>query len=141
MQAKWEHFVQMQIYMGKNNLLWSLYCAVSKNTDDLHMELIQYDPTQYQRYLDRSVMIIDATEPPPRINSSPGFYKCKFCDQQQVCHMPKVLPARNCRTCSNSRIADGGKWLCKHIGKLCELSQAEQLAGCDFYEMNPVIKK
>jgi len=137
--AKWEHFIQMQIYMGKNDLKWGLYCAVNKNTDALHMEIIEFDPTQYQRYLDRSAMIIDSHEPPPRISNTPGFYKCKFCDHQQLCHL-KQLPEHNCRTCVNSRIGDDGKWFCKHISKLSELTQAEQLAGCKFYEMNAIIK-
>lgn len=142
MQAKWEHFVQMQIYMGKNNLLWSLYGAVCKNTDELHMELIQFDPTQYQRYLDRSVMVIDATEPPPRINNSPGFYKCKFCPENNQCHkVGKYEIHRNCRTCEHSRVADEGKWVCRHPGKLQTLTQEEQLAACEFYKLNPVISK
>jgi hypothetical protein len=137
--SKWEHFIQMQVYMGKNDLKWALYCATNKNTDAIHMEVVQFDATQYQLYLDRSVMVVDATEPPPRISNSPGFYKCKYCDHQLLCHL-KNLPEKNCRTCRNSKVADNAKWICKHISKLSEITQAEQLVGCNFYEMNPVIK-
>ena len=144
MAAKWEHFIQMQIYMGKNNLTWALYGAVSKNTDELHLEIIQFDPIHYQKYLDRSAMVIDAVVPPPRISNTPGFFKCKFCDYTQLCHL-KELPARNCRTCISSRVENEGKWSCTHpiafkVGDSEILTPEEQRADCDFWEMNPVIK-
>jgi hypothetical protein len=144
MAAKWEHFIQMQIYMGKNNLNWALYGAVNKNTDALHMEIIQFDPIHYQKYLDRSIMIVDSTVPPPRIGTTPGFFKCKFCDHIKLCHLD-MLPVKNCRTCVSSRVEDDGKWSCVHpiaskAGSSEFLTSEEQRAECDFWEMNPVIK-
>lgn len=142
--AKWEHFIQMQIYMGKNNLSFGLYCAVNKNTDALHMEIVQFDSVQYQKYLDRSAMIIDAITPPPKISNVPGFYKCKFCDHVEICHLPlsavKHLVQTNCRTCIYSRVADEGKWTCVHTSKLRILTPSEQREGCKFYELNLAIK-
>jgi hypothetical protein len=131
MAAKWEHFVQMQIYMGKNNLPWALYAAVNKNDDALHLELVQFDPAQYQRYLDRSAMIIDNQDPPPKINESPGWFKCKFCDYRNVCHGGEA-PARNCRTCMWSRPIDGGEWVCESedTTPLYTLSPEKQREGC-----------
>jgi len=64
--AKPEHVTQMNIYMGKNNLAYAFYMAENKNTSELHAEIIPFDPIQYQRYLDRSAMIIDSVIPPPR---------------------------------------------------------------------------
>jgi hypothetical protein len=150
LEAKWEHFIQMQIYMGKNNLTHALYCAVNKNTDELHMEIVQFDPVQYQRYIDRSVMIIDVVEPPPKIATTPGFFKCKFCDYINICHL-KELPAKNCRTCVHSSVEDEGEWSCKNWEIICEaeaqgwedpiiLTPELQRAGCERYEMNPAIK-
>lgn len=139
-KAKWEHFVQMQIYMGKNGLRWALYCAVNKNDDTIHMELVQFDPTQYQRYLDRSVMIIEAKEPPPKINQSPGWFKCKFCDQKGVCH-GSDKPAMNCRTCAYISVRDGGQWECTNPVCPGILSPEDQRKGCSHYEMNEAIKK
>jgi hypothetical protein len=142
--AKPEHVTQMNIYMGKNSLTWAFYMAVNKNTDELHAELIPFDPTQYQRYLDRSAMIIDSATPPPRISNTPGFFKCKFCSHIKLCHLD-MLPVKNCRTCISSRILDEGKWACVHpVAKLAGdseiLTPEEQRAECDFWEMNPVIK-
>jgi hypothetical protein len=144
--AKWEHFVQMQVYMGKNSLNWGLYCAISKNTDELHMELIQFDPTQYQRYLDRSAMIIDSIEPPPKINNSPGWFGCRLCDHKSVCHSGEI-PAENCRTCVHSRVGDEGLWFCMEptadaaFGDNPEITPEDQRLGCEQYEANPVFKK
>ncbi len=139
MSAKWEHFIQMTIYMGKNNIHWGLYCAVNKNTDEIHMELVQFDPMQYQRYLDRSVATIEALTPPPKLNESPGWFGCKFCDHKPVCH-GKDSPAVNCRTCKYSGVLPEGKWQC--LNEVCPgiLTPEMQRQGCSHYEPNPAFK-
>ena len=139
--AKFEHYVQMTIYMGKNNLQWALYMAVNKNTDELYLEVIQFSSDTYQRYLDRSVMIIDSTVPPPRIATTPGFYKCKFCDYQQLCHLNE-LPVKNCRTIVHSIDLDDGEWGCSNYlkGTTPYLDGDQQRAACPAWEMNPAIK-
>lgn len=139
LKAKWEHFIQMQLYMGKNGLGWAAYCATNKDTDAIHIELVQFDPLQYQRYLDRAGMIIQATSPPPKINESPGWFKCKFCDQKEACHNGAAL-AINCRTCHWSRPGDNGEWLCMEptadaaFGDNVPLSKKTQRVGCEAYE-------
>lgn len=145
MSSKWEHFIQQQIYMGKNGLYWSLYMATNKNDDTLYAELIRFDPIIYAKYLDRSVRLIDATIIPRRINESPSWYKCKFCDHNQVCHDPKIFPARNCRTCLHSRVEDNGEWVCTNplatVVWIDEpLTPSQQRLGCDRYEMNAELK-
>lgn len=137
MSSKWEHFVQMQQYMGKQGLKFSLYMATNKNDDEIHAEIIQFDPGQYQRYEQRSIQIIEAREPPPKISETPGFWKCKFCDHAGVCHL-KTLPVKSCRSCINSTPIDGGWWSCNLKKTL--LDNADQLAACDNYQMNPSIK-
>ncbi len=137
LKAKWEHFDQMQIYMGKNSLEQALYCAVNKNTDEIHFELVKFDATQYQRYLDRSAMIIDATEPPPKISSTPGWFMCKFCDHAEVCHHGEA-PVRTCRSCAHSQIEDDGGWRCAITGH--ELSPEDQRLGCSAYSIGPAYK-
>src|ERR1700720_1350337 len=58
MAAKWEHYVQVNIYMGKNNLRFALYMAVNKNTDEIHAEIVEFDQATYDRYISRSEQII-----------------------------------------------------------------------------------
>ena len=135
--AKWEHFVQMQTYMGKLKLPAALYMAVNKNDDDLYAEIVMFDQAVYERYQQRSVIVIDAVEAPKRINQSPGWFKCKFCDHKAVCH-GTALPERNCRTCVHVKVGDNKTWTCTAHGR--DLSEEDQLAGCPTYVMNPEMK-
>lgn len=148
--AKLEHYVQMQQYMGKYGLRWALYLAVNKNDDTIHGELVEFNSATYTRFLDRAGMIINQQEPPPRINNSPGWFKCKFCDHSPVCHGP-TLPERNCRTCAHSAPGEDGQWVCRspaQIGKAeaqcwedpIVIGKESQLLGCEDYELNPTIK-
>lgn len=145
MSAKWEHFIQMQQYMGHYQLPFALYGAVNKNTDELHLELIAFDQAQCTRYNDRSVSIIDARTPPAKINSSPGWYECKFCDHHAVCHSD-ATPAKNCRTCRHGVPVTDGRWVCIAPNGTEEratigISKSVQFTGCSIYEMLPAIKE
>lgn len=136
MAAKWEHFVQMQLYMGENKLNWALYMATNKNDDAIHAELVQFDPTQYQRYKDRSVTIIESVAPPPRISETPGWFKCKFCSSQDVCHkLPGYKVAKTCRSCTESEPIDDGKWFCRKLNTI--ISRELQRKACDLYNIKP----
>lgn len=137
MSAKWEHFVQMQQYMGYYRLNWALYMATNKNDDAIHAEIVAFDPALYERYRARSVTIIDARDPPARINASPGWYECKFCDHHPVCH-GDALPARNCRTCINSTAVPDGAWICSLND--AQLTKEQQFTGCNEYAQHPGIK-
>lgn len=133
-QSKWEHYVQMNVYARSNALPLSLYLAVNKNTDELYGELVPVDVEVADRYLARAQGIIDSAEPPDRINASPGWYQCKFCDHHKLCH-DFAFPEKNCRTCCHSTpIADKG-WHCTWheapISPLCE--------SCPSYVVNPSI--
>jgi ribosomal protein S27E len=137
MAAKWEHFVQMQQYMGHYKLNWALYLAANKNDDEIHGELIAFDAKQHQKYLDRSVMVIESKIPPPKINESASWFKCRFCDHSQVCH-GQALPVRTCRSCVNGVPIADGKWHCSL--ELVTLTEAMQLKVCPAYMMIPEIK-
>lgn len=145
--AKWEHFVQQQMYMAHYDLNWSLYMAVNKNTDALHAELVQFDPIIYGKYAKRAMFVIEAITPPKRINESPSWFGCKFCDHKEVCHKPEIPPARNCRTCLHSRVEDNGVWICtcpmydEPEGWTVQLTPTMQRQGCINYEMNTAFKE
>lgn len=138
--AKFEHLIQVQIYMGKNSLTHALYVAVNKNDDDLYAEIIPFDEEIYQRYLERSAAIIDAIEPPLRINESPGWYKCRFCNQAPVCQNGQA-PDRNCRTCRWSTPVEDGNWICDLEEKEYNIiGEATQLRACGHYDEHPGIR-
>lgn len=149
-KAKVEHYAQMQEYMGTYSLSWALYMACNKNDDALYCELVPFNQESYTRFAERAAMIIDAVEPPKRINNSPSWYQCKFCDHSPVCHGAKQ-PEVNCRTCKHSRVADDGFWECRNPEALekaeaqgwqdpIDLMLKDQLEGCELYEVDPNIK-
>lgn len=136
--AKWEHYIQMQLYMGKMALAFALYLAVNKNDDELYAEIVQFCEADYARYLQRAQQIIFQPLPPKRINESPSWFLCKFCDHLPVCH-GKVLADRTCRSCIYALPQpQKGEWACtaraarsaKYV-----LTVREQLAACGGYSM------
>lgn len=131
--SKFEHYVQMSTYMRKMGLTVGLYGAVNKNTDELYFELIALDTIIADQFLDRGRQLVFMPQPPKRINESPGWFGCTFCDHKKVCHL-KGEPERNCRTCFYSRPGEDGKWRCHNAGaEECVLTEDMQLAGCQAY--------
>ena len=138
MGSKWEHFIQMQIYMHKMGLPVALYMAVNKDTDELHLELVRYDAEVAKTALARAGTIIYANEPPERIGNSPGGFGCKFCDCNRLCHFGDVVPDRNCRTCSFARPGANGLWVCGL--RQLNLDDKAQRAACGSYQVNPKLQ-
>lgn len=139
--AKFEHYVQMQQYMGYQGLKAALYMAVNKNDDDLFAEIVHFDPAVFEQYKERAGRLIQLRTAPPRIHESPGWFKCKFCEHSPVCH-GDAQPERNCRTCKFSVPVSGGAWMCENpdAPPTFLLSKEKQLEGCPAYEVNPSIK-
>ena len=139
-EAKFEHYVQMQIYMRKMNLTAGLYVAVNKNTDDLYVEIVPADSIIGDMYLERGDKLVWAKTPPAKMNESPGFWKCRFCDHRALCHLGAV-PAMNCRTCQFADPVRGGEgvWHCSNEVCPGPISKETQVTGCSHYERSRVI--
>lgn len=134
--AKFEHYVQSQMYMRKMGLAVCLYVAVNKNNDAIYLELVPLDTATADQFLDRAEKLVYMNDPPKKLNESPGFWKCRFCDHRNVCHL-KAVPDRNCRTCAYSDPRPDGTWFCR----LRELTieKPVQLAGCEEYSRKKTI--
>lgn len=131
--CKPEHYIQMQLYMRKMGYSVALYVAVNKNTDDVYMELITLNSELADQYIERGEKLVWLDTPPKRINESPGFFKCRFCDDRPVCHL-RAMPAINCRTCQFSKPVANSAWVCnKHN---MELSKEKQQVGCPDWHKN-----
>ncbi len=149
LRAKWEHFCQMQEYMGEMSLLYGLYCAVNKNDDQLYFELVKYSQSQHEIGKARANRIVWSPVPSPRIAEQPSNFNCKWCHFQRLCHFGDVAPVKSCRTCKFSKpSADSiakGLWQCDHPiqddSPLCGnyLTEEEQRRGCQYYQVNPVL--
>lgn len=132
--AKFEHYVQMNIYMRKMGLPVALYGAVNKNDDDFYFEIVTLDTATADQFSDRARQIILLKEAPARISESPGWFACSWCDHKPVCHL-KAAPARNCRTCKHSEARDDGNWHCTLQGFEQVIPKELQLTGCSHYEV------
>ena len=120
-----KHYVQMQIYMRKNDLKWGLYLAVQKDDDELYAEIIFIDTVLADGYIARSGAIIYSTEAPERISTTAAWWECKFCDYKGICHGDDV-PEINCRTCIHSSPISNKRWHCSFHNLV--LSKEKQLS-------------
>lgn len=137
--AKFEHYVQMQLYMRKMGLAVALYLAVNKNDDELYGEIITLDIELADQFVARGETIVWMKQPPERISNTPGFFKCRYCDEQPVCQL-KAQPARNCRTCLFAAPAPNAEWHCSNPVCPGPVTKEIQLTGCSHYEMNEVYR-
>lgn len=133
--AKPEHYVQMNEYMHHFGLLYCLYMAVNKNTEELHAEIVMYDRVCAEKYLDVAKDLVFRMNAPKRIaGGNPGFFQCKhMCDETAVCY-EAIKPDVNCRTCMHCFAMPDGTWQCAPQAKT--LDKAAQLAGCSNYRLN-----
>jgi len=128
--AKHEHYVQMQIYMKKMKLRVAMYGAVNKDTDEYYFEIVYLDELTGDMYIENGKRLIFMRQPPQKINSSPGWHECKYCDYNRICHFG-IEPERNCRTCHFSQAMEDGTWNCNEPNGIGNpLSEDQQLAGC-----------
>ena len=138
--SKPEHYAQMQIYMGMSHeqtiplvgkpIDRAFYFSVNKNTDELYTERVMYDPIEYEKNKAKAKRIIFSDKPSPKISPDENFYICKMCNFKEICHSkePKILTAKNCRTCLHSTTYDDGTWRCEKFNKV--LGIVEQRQGC-----------
>lgn len=110
-KAKPVHWVQMQLGMGLSGLKRAAYIVQNKNTDELYMERIKYDPKAFETLLRKANAIIYAESPPERIGKDPSFFKCRFCNMSDFC-FGKEFPDVNCRTCAHGSPVEYGQWSC-----------------------------
>lgn len=101
-KEKPEHFAQMQIYMNFAKLKRAVYITVNKNTDQIYLERINFEPKVAEKYLNRAFRIITAKRIPDKLSDNPSHWECKYCTYYDICHQ-KGIPEKNCRTCEHSR--------------------------------------
>ena len=84
------YYAQVQLYMAYLELEQCLFTALNKDSSELYFELIPFDSETAQKYSDRAVQVIQASdnnEQMPCISSDPSFFKCKICGFRNVCRV------------------------------------------------------
>ena len=66
----------------------AVFTFVNADTMEIGVELVDFDPLECQRLIDRAVRVIQATdahEQLPRIAGEPDHFACRFCSYAQRC--------------------------------------------------------
>ena len=134
-KAKYQHFVQMQLYMKGTRLQRALYMAVNKNTDELYTEWLHYDSDIADKQLEKAKRIALSETMPPPISTDPSWYLCKFCSCHEFCHKTHLTQEVNCRTCAISTPLEDSTWRCEKYAATIPFEA--QRVGCDCHVLHP----
>jgi hypothetical protein len=140
-EAKPEHHIQMQMYLELMGLKYGMYCAVNKNTDELHFEIIEHNTYLANHFLERAETIIWSDSAPKREFKADSTV-CKYCDFSMLCHLGDTSSTDvNCRTCKWSYPSqhenEQSAWIC---GKYqCIIPKEKALDGCSKWEMRDLV--
>ena len=123
-ETKPVYWAQCQVGMHLAQLERCAFIAVNKNTDEIYMERIKYDPAEAMQLIAKAGEVIWSDKPPEKLSNDPSFFGCKFCDYHAVCHRGRP-PEVNCRTCAHATPEKGGDgaWSCakgKAFGEVCK---------------------
>lgn len=134
--VKFEHWCQMQVYMGWAGLDRAFYFAVCKETDELYAERVYIDPHTVDALRYKADRIVFANEPLHKITDNIDDFRCRYCDHKYTCHDTK-LPEVNCRTCCFSDPIDDGLWKCNKFKNV--IDPIAQRNGCDYHAFIPAL--
>jgi hypothetical protein len=133
-KSKFQHFVQMQVYMHGEGIDRALYVAINKNDDTIYTERVRYKKTIAEKYIEKGKRISLTQSSPLKISEDKTFYKCKWCDAKDVCHN-KLTTEVNCRTCAYIEPTEEGDWYCHHWKR--NIPTEWQYEGCPNHGLNP----
>ena len=139
-KAKPEHFSQCVSYMYRQGLKKTVYMAVNKDNDDLHLEILDARDDIARFTEEKAAGIIESPVAPPKCNNSPSWYTCKFCSHSAVCHYG-AAPIKTCRSCEHAKpeVHVNGSvsvpvWTCSKDPVKVILDSAKQRVGCPTYK-------
>lgn len=110
MQAKRQHYCQMQFGMLVTGLLGAIYVAENKDTQELHIEYVRYNYDVAVGLASLAIAVLDGKEQ-VRCNEKPDWFECQWCAAKPICKGDQ-FPRAHCLTCCHSTPVDGGKWTC-----------------------------
>jgi hypothetical protein len=110
-----------------------LYLAVNKDTDALYAERIRFDKKFFDAMMARAERIITSKAPPERAFSRRDYFKCNWCEAQDLCwgsEKALPIPSVSCRQCCHTTPTMDGDatWKCELYGR--GLSPTDQDAAC-----------
>jgi len=136
-RAKWQHYVQMQVYMHGTDLQRALYVAICKDEDRIYTERVRYDKKIAQTFIDRGKRLALAERiPEPLTGGGPDWYQCKWCPAYNFCWKQEPTKHANCRTCAHSTPMANSTWRCERHDS-DGIPEKFQHEGCDDHVIHP----
>ena len=127
-KSKPKHYKQMCSYGKLYAFKYGLYCAVNKNTDELHFEIVELDYNLADDLFRKAEDIIYSQAQPRKISQVPTYFECKYCHFSGICHKGET-PQKNCRSCQHGLPTESASWTCGLTN--AKLSDNTIKIGCD----------
>lgn len=134
-KANDKHYSQMCLYGAHYKLSHALYMCVDKDTDELHIEVVELDHSRAGALHALASSIIDMTAPPERAFKKPNFV-CKMCNHKAVC-FDGAKSHPSCRSCKFNLAVDNKGWFCQKQDRLLEKSEIPHGCG-EWSDINDV---
>lgn len=83
-----QYIAQAQSYMGMSGIKQTIFIVVNKDTSNIYIETVDFDPFAYDELKIKALMILNMDMAPEKIAQSPSFYVCKMCKYHTLCHRP-----------------------------------------------------
>lgn len=129
--AKPEHYAQMCTYGKRYNLRYALYMAVNKDTDEIHVEIVELDFNYADELTTKASTIIFSQSPLARVSDNSAYFKCKMCNFNGICH-GKDKYEKNCRSCMFAHPIENGEWRCRMFNGIIPKDFLPK--GCDSWQ-------
>jgi hypothetical protein len=130
-EAKFQHYSQMNIYMGFTGMERSLYVAVNKNNDQLYAERTRFEKPLFDAQVKKAEGIIFGAFAPGRISSDPESMECRFCEFKGICHNNEPV-LMTCRSCAFAKPNYQGEWICTKHDLVMDVDLQKE--GCEDYQ-------
>ena len=135
-KSKYQHYIQMQVYMAGTSIDRALYVAVCKDDDRIYTERVRYDKDVAEKHIKKGQRLALEDRMPPPISTDPSWYQCKFCDAYEFCHQTKTTKHVNCRTCAHATAKPDSTWRCeRHDAD--NIPVEFQRTGCESHVLHP----
>ena len=125
------YYAQAQEYMYYSGLTRHYLTVSSPGGRDYTSCRTDYNKKDADYYVKRAFDIINCNKIPVRLSEKPEFYRCKWCQFQDICHFNKV-PEVNCKTCKSFATIEKGEFYCNK--KACKI---ENIEPCPEHIFNP----
>jgi hypothetical protein len=128
------YYAQVQVNMHLTNTKKALWCVENKDSNELHIEYVDYNPQAAAYYLDIMKRVIVDGWTGTKLSDNPDYFQCKWCAANSICH-GKSVPRVHCLTCCHAAPIEGGKFKCMRYN--AEIPDEQLPKGCDEHVFHP----